>query len=107
MNARIWIILLIAASVGFSAAIAQTTATPGVTKRQVRQQERIKEGVKSGELTRRETRQLERQHAKIQVDKKVAKSDGVVTPAERQKLQKEQNRANRNIYRKKHNNRTR
>jgi membrane-bound ClpP family serine protease len=32
-----------------------------------------------------------------------AKSDGVVTPAERAKLAREQNRANRKIYRMKHN----
>jgi len=58
--------------------------TPRVTHRQINQQARIKQGVKSGELTKGETRKLEREQAKIQHDKKVAKSDGKITPQERQ-----------------------
>jgi hypothetical protein len=81
---------------------AQTT-TPKVTKRQIHQQQRIKEGVKSGELTKGETKRLEAQQAKMSADKAAAKSDGVVTPEERAKLKHEQNRASKNIYRKKHN----
>ena len=82
--------------------VSAQTATPGVTERQVNQQERIKEGVKSGELNKRETRRLEMREAKIQHDKKVAKSDGVVTSGERAKLQREENRTSRAIYRQKH-----
>jgi hypothetical protein len=82
--------------------ISAQTATPRVTKRQVQQQARIKEGVKTGELTPKETRKLERQQAKIAIDKAKAKSDGVVTPAERRKLTREQNRASKRIYREKH-----
>ena len=78
------------------------TATPKVTKRQIHQQQRIKEGVKSGELTKPEARRLEAREAKIQHDKRVAKSDGVVTPAERAKLAHEQNKASRRIYKQKH-----
>ncbi len=81
--------------------IAQT-ATPHTRHRQVNQQGRIIEGAHSGELTRREAVGLEMQQARIQHDKKVAKSDGVVTRAERRRLQREQNRASRNIYRQKH-----
>jgi hypothetical protein len=88
-------------AVGALSVTAQT-ATPRVTKRQVQQQARIKQGVKSGELTAKETRKLERQQAKIAIDKAKAKSDGVVTPAERKKLNREQNRASRRIYRQKH-----
>jgi len=87
-----------------SVASAQT-ATPHVTKRQLRQQARIEQGVRSGELTPRETRRLELQQGKIQADKRKAKADGVVTPAERAKLAREQNRASRTIYRLKHNER--
>jgi hypothetical protein len=83
------------------AAIAQT-ATPGVTERQINQRERIKEGQKSGELTKPEARHLKAREAKIQHDKKVAKSDGVVTPEEKAKLQREENRSSRAIYRQKH-----
>ena len=87
---------------GFALGSAQT-ATPHVTKRQLKQQARIEQGAKSGELTAGETKRLELQQAKIQADKRKAKSDGVVTPAERAKLAREQNRANRKIYRLKHN----
>lgn len=95
------VILLAVFAIGATLATAQT-ATPRVTKRQVQQQARIKEGVKSGELNRRETRRLEREQAKIAVDKAKAKSDGVVTPAERAKLKREQNRASRHVARQKH-----
>lgn len=79
------------------------TATPEVTKRQINQQERIEQGKKSGELTKKEAATLEKREAKIQHDKKVAKSDGVVTPAEKAKLNREENRTSRAINRKKHN----
>jgi hypothetical protein len=82
--------------------LSAQVATPKVRERQAKQQSRIQEGRKSGELTNKETARLEAQQAKIQHDKRVAKSDGVVTPAERQKLKREQNRASRNIYRQKH-----
>lgn len=87
-------------------ASAQSTATPNVSKRQVQQQKRIAEGVRSGELTAKETANLETREAKIQADKRAAKADGVVTTAERAKLQAEENRASRKIYQKKHNDRT-
>ncbi len=85
---------------------AASKATPVVRKRQVHQQARIKQGVNSGQLTPAETRRLEAQQGKIQADKLEAKSDGTVTAAERAKLHREQDRASRNIYRKKHNART-
>jgi len=98
------LVVIALVGLGFALAPAQT-ATPKVTKRQMRQQERINEGVKSGELTRREQKRLEHQQMKIETDKEKAKSDGVVTPKERAKLKREQDRASRNIYRKKHNER--
>jgi hypothetical protein len=98
---RIILLALVAVLVG-SVSFAQT-ATPKVTKRQHHQQQRIKEGVKSGELTKGEAARLEAQQGKIAVDKAKAKSDGAVTPAERAKLKREQDRASKKIYRKKHN----
>jgi hypothetical protein len=77
--------------------------TPAVDRRERNQQERIKQGVQSGELTKGETRRLEAQQGKIKADEMVAKSDGKVTGAERRHLKREQNRASRNIFRKKHN----
>ncbi len=82
------------------------TATPRVTKRQMKQQARIEQGVKSGELTKGEARRLERQQGKIAAEKRMAKADGVVTPAERAKLTHDQNRASKRIYRLKHNAKT-
>ncbi|MFI5152153.1 MAG: hypothetical protein ACHQET_02385, partial [Chitinophagales bacterium] len=54
------------------------------------------------ELTPRETEHLEAREAKIQHDKRIAKSDGTVTPAERARLNREENRTSRAIYRQKH-----
>ncbi len=77
--------------------------TPVVDQREKNQQERIDQGIKSGELTKGEAARLEAQQGKIKVDEAKAKADGVVTAKERAKLKREQNRASRTIYRKKHN----
>ncbi len=87
---------------GFIFNVSAQTATPRATQRQVNQQARINQGRASGELTPRETAGLEVQQAKIRHDKRVAKSDGVVTPRERMKLHREQKRANKNIAIQKH-----
>ena len=79
--------------------------TPRVNALERRQQKRIEQGVKSGELTPAETRRLEAREGKIKADEMQAKSDGKVTKFERRKLNREQNRESRAIYRKKHNNR--
>ena len=89
-----------------SGAAVGSSKTPVINKRQKRQQQRIANGVKSGQLTAGETARLEAREAKIQHDKKVAKSDGTVTPAERRKLRREENRASRKIYQLKHNEKT-
>lgn len=95
--------IIFPATLLFAFAVNAQTATPEVTKRQVNQEARIKEGKKSGELTNKEAAGLQLREAKIQHDKKVAKSDGVVTPAEKAKLNREENRASRAIHRKKNN----
>jgi hypothetical protein len=82
------------------------TKTPIVNERQRNQHNRIKQGVKSGELTRKEAAKLRNEEKTIQAEKQMAKADGKVTPAERAKIRRDQNRANRDIYRKKHNERT-
>jgi len=102
MKRKLFASALILALIGIGSAASAQTATPRVTKRQANQQARIGQGVKSGELTPKETQHLEAREAKIQHDKKVAKSDGTVTPAERAKLNHEENRTSRAIYRQKH-----
>ncbi len=82
-------------------AFAQT-ATPKVAKKQANQHARINEGVKSGELTKKEAAALRAREEKLQRDKKIAKSDGKVTPAERAKLNREANRNSKVIHNQKH-----
>ena len=82
-------------------AMGQTT--PSVDRREGRQSRRIKHGVRSGSLTRREARNLAAQQARIRRHERRVKADGVVTARERVSLQRQENRASRNIYRKKHN----
>ena len=76
-----------------------------VNRREQRQQERIAEGVKSGELTPGETARLERQQQHIVNEEKrdLALHNGHLTRREQIRLNREQNRASRNIYAKKHN----
>jgi uncharacterized membrane protein YebE (DUF533 family) len=76
--------------------------TPGINQRQHNQQKRTKQGVKSGELTRREARKVKAEQAAIQAEKRVAKADGVVTKRERRAIQRDQNKASKDIYRQKH-----
>ncbi len=74
-----------------------------VAERQERQAKRIHQGVHSGELTRGETRSLVKQQHRIQHSKRRAWSDGKLTPKERVRLEVQQDKASRRIYRFKHN----
>lgn len=81
---------------------------PTIQQRKVNQQNRIANGVRSGQLTPGETAKLERQQKSINHEERnMRKSDnGHLTTADRKALNHRQNRASRNIYRKKHNART-
>ncbi|HTF27749.1 MAG TPA: hypothetical protein VK625_02835 [Flavitalea sp.] len=107
MKTKLFFFALFTLVFGSAATSFAQTATPRVTDRQINQQQRIGQGVKSGELTRHEFRNLEARQAKIRHDKKVAKSDGVVTSAERRKLNREQRRNSRAISRQKNDGQTR
>jgi len=87
-------------------ALPQSTNDPGIQEREKLQQERIQQGIKSGELTQGEAKRLEGQQGRIQSTEDRMKASGNLTKADRTKLTRMQNRASRNIYRKKHNNRT-
>ncbi|HTU33171.1 MAG TPA: hypothetical protein VMF66_05150 [Candidatus Acidoferrum sp.] len=78
---------------------------PTIRQRKENQQARIAQGVKSGQLTPRETSKLERQQRSINHEERnMRKADnGHLTKADRQALNRRQNRASRNIYDKKHN----
>jgi len=75
-----------------------------VDRREARQQQRIAEGVENGSLSPGQTARLERREAKIhnEIKRDRAANGGHLTPAERAKVNREQNRASRAIYRNKH-----
>lgn len=76
-----------------------------VDHRQARQAARIDQGVASGELTRREEHRLEHQQQHVDNVETRVESDGKVTAKEAVRMEHAQDRASRNIYRKKHNRR--
>ena len=80
-----------------------------VGKREGKQQERIAQGMKSGELTPSESARLERNEAKInrQVANDRKANGGKLTQQEKAQVNREQNRESKQIYRAKHNNKTR
>lgn len=85
---------------------ANDANTPRVDRRETRQQNRIQQGTESGQLTTKESMHLQKQQDRINTMEAKAKADGVVTRKERARITHAQNKANRNIYRKKHNART-
>lgn len=74
----------------------------GINRREYREQYRIRQGIRSGELTRREAGRLEAEQARIRVDERYARRDGYISPRERARLDRELDRAGRDIYRQKH-----
>jgi hypothetical protein len=90
------------------AVLVLTLAVPAlgaeVDQREARQQQRIAEGVENGSLKPGQTARLERREAKIhnEIKRDRAANGGHLTPAERAKINREQNRASRAIYRNKH-----
>ncbi len=95
--------ILVAALFVCGTAIASNAqSTPVVDKRQDIQKERIKDGVKSGELNKAETKRLVKNQKHIKHAETKAKSDGTVTPAERAKLDKKQDKASKRIAKQKH-----
>jgi hypothetical protein len=71
-------------------------------QRDVNQQRRIEQGVASGELTNREAARLERGQARDNAAQARAGADGNVGPDEQRRLQHQENRQSRRIYREKH-----
>ena len=81
--------------------------TPVLNQREANQHARIHQGVQSGELTKPEARRLRVGEARLNLNEARAKEDGVVTPAERARLQREANNESKRIYRQKHDEQTR
>ena len=74
----------------------------GINYRERREHQRIGQGIRSGELTRREAARLEAGLARIRANERFARRDGVITPRERARLDRELNRESRAIYHQKH-----
>lgn len=76
---------------------------PSAKNRQIAQQKRIAQGVKSGELTKPEARGLERNAARVHRSVVNDRLDqGVFTPRERAKAQRQLNRQSKAIAKQKH-----
>jgi hypothetical protein len=93
---------LAVAAVLTAIALPAMAGTPGLDAREQNQRERIAQGVRSGELTRPETRRLVRGEVRLHRHERIARSDGVVTGAERLRLQRNANRMSKRIYVQKH-----
>jgi hypothetical protein len=83
------------------AALAQTTGS--TVQRDVNQQDRIEQGLQSGELNTREAGQLEKQEATVDKLQSKALKDGSLSPGEKARLQRAQDKVSADIYRDKHN----
>jgi|SRR5690242_3057496 hypothetical protein len=88
---------------------SQTNTAAGIQQRKVNQQKRIANGAKTGELTPRETANLEHKEKALNREERRmrARDGGHLTHADKAKLARQQNRLSRDIYAKKHNDRTR
>jgi hypothetical protein len=94
--------MVLTAAFVLSLGIVSFAKTPVINRRERHQQKRIVQGLRSGELTFRETARLAHQQASIRRYERHAKSDGYLSWRERQRLDNRLDRANRNIYRQKH-----
>jgi hypothetical protein len=83
------------------------TADPSINHRQARQHERIAQGVASGQLTAREAGRLRAEPRAIAAEERFYKRDGHLSARERADLQRDLDRASRDIYREKHDAQTR
>ena len=81
---------------------------PGIDQREINQQNRINQGIQSGQLTQKEAGKVEAQQARIKQreERMAARDNGNLTAKDKAKLTRQQNRASKNIYGKKHNDRT-
>lgn len=67
------------------------------------QPQRIKQGVRSGQISKREAHRIVHNQRDLRQDKRLARADGTITPAERKILKREQRMNKRRIHRARHN----
>jgi len=76
-------------------------------QRNINQQRRIEQGVQSGALTNKEAAKLERGQARVDRAEARAGADGRISPREQARIQSKENAQSKQIFREKHNRRTR
>lgn len=81
-------------------AFAQSTASEG--QRDINQQQRIEQGLKSGALTTQEAGRLEGEEARVEKMQANALRDGKLTPEEKARIGRAQNKVSQDIYHEKH-----
>src|SRR2546421_310444 len=99
-------VIAVAVAGTFSVAASAQTAGSEV-QRDVNQERRIEQGVQSGQLTNREAGRLERGQARVDRAEARAGADGHVGAGEQRRIQKQENRQSKRIYREKHDAQTR
>jgi len=82
-------------------ALAQTTSSE--VQRDVNQQQRIENGLQSGQLSTKEAGHLEKGEANIEKMESKAEANGNLSNAEKQRIQRAQNKESQEIYRDTHN----
>jgi hypothetical protein len=81
---------------------AYAQSMSGIDRQQDYQQNRIEQGIRSGQITRSEAARLEQGERAIDRAQARARADGVVTDAERRRIEGMVQRENREIYRQSH-----
>ena len=79
-------------------AIAQSTDTPVIDKRQQRLDRRIAQGEAKGQISAQEAARLKARQQKIEGMKQAARADGKVTAAERKSINQAQTAQSRHVY---------
>jgi hypothetical protein len=84
--------------------VAQPATAGKIERRKHRQQKRIEQGEKSGRLSPAEAERLEKQEGAINREEQAMKdaNGGHLTAAERRDINRQQNRTSRRIYKQKH-----
>lgn len=95
---------LILASLCFGGVVQAKHYDSNIDQREAEQQQRIQEGLQSGALTPQEAARLEAEQQQIQALKAKMLADGKLSPKEKVTLDQLQEKADRDIYRLKHNN---
>jgi hypothetical protein len=94
----------IAITLGLLLVLGMGTVSAQYANGKHKQKARIAQGVRSGELNRFETKKLVKEQRRLHRHTRRAKlNDGHISPRESRMLKHERNRADRHIYRYKHN----